>query len=61
MIVYKITDPNTNTIILRETDQGLYNEIITFTDYMEKGNKLVIEVIEITREEFNKQARWDNV
>ena len=61
MIVYKIIDPNTNVFVLRETDQGLYNEIITFTDYMEKGNKLIIEVIEITREEFDRQARWDNI
>ena len=61
MIVYKITEINTNTFVLRETDQGLYREVVDFANCMESGNKIIIEVIDIEREEFNKQARWDNL
>jgi len=59
MLVYKIIVGDTFT--LRETDHGLYQEIVNFTDCQEKGNKITIEVIDITREEFNKNARWDNI
>lgn len=56
MLVYKISEYDGGPFIYRETDQGVFIEFRNFLDYQEKGNTMYIEVVDITREEFNSRA-----
>ena len=57
MLVYKISDYEGGSFCYRETDQSVLREFIGFLDIQEKGNTFYIEVVDITREEFNAHAR----
>ncbi len=57
MLVYKISEQEGGSFFYRETDQSVLREFINFLDVQEAGNSLFIEVVEISREEFNNNAR----
>lgn len=59
MLVYKISDYEGGSFCYRETDQNVLREFISFLDIQEAGNTFYVEVVDITREEFNNHARVD--
>lgn len=59
MLVYNVTVDGVS--ICREKDESVLREVMDFLDCQEKGNKITIEVVEMTREEFNGYARSTNV
>lgn len=61
MLVYKISEYEGGNFIYRESDQGVFVEFKNFLDAQERGNSIYIEVVEISREEFNGHATADRI
>jgi len=59
MLVYKISEYDGGPFYYRETDHALMREFVNFIDYQEKGNSIYVEVVDISREEFNSHAGRD--
>ena len=59
MLVYKLSDYEGGAFCYRETDQTILREFISFLEIQEAGNTFYVEVVDITREEFNNHARAD--
>lgn len=60
MLVYKISEHEGGRFYYRQTDEAVMREFINFLDCQEEGNTIFIEVVNISREEFNKNARAGN-
>lgn len=61
MLVYKLSEYEGGSFYYRESDENVLREFISFLDCQETGNSIYIEVVDITREEFNNHARMDRL
>lgn len=59
MIVYKISDYEGGDFYYRERDDSMARIFRNFLEIQETGNTIFVEVVDITREEFNNHARPD--
>ncbi len=59
MLVYKISEYEGGPFYYRETDENALREFLNFMDVQEEGNSIYVEVVNISREEYNNNARPD--
>lgn len=61
MLVYKVSEHEGGSFYYRESDELIHREFISFLEHQEAGNSIFIEVVDITREEFNGHSRMDRM
>lgn len=61
MLVYKVSEYEGGPFYYRETDEGVLREFYNFLEIQEAGNTIFIEVVDISREEFNSHAHRDSI
>jgi len=61
MFAYKISDYDGGPFYYRERDDSVMRLVYNFLEMQETGNTIFIEVVEISRKEYDDHARADRL